>query len=94
MIDKKKENNELSKKFLLEQIKKKIMTTMIGSLDVIEKAYLGDTKDLEQLKNFKEVRKKILDLGNDQILRIEKELNNYDVELTHYTPKNLVKPKV
>ena len=60
-IKKKKENEELSKKMLFDDISKKIKTTMIGSLDAIEKEFLpyfsNEDIKVDFLEKFKEARK-------------------------------------
>ena len=96
-LKKKRENEELSKKMLFDDISKKIKTTMIGSLDAIEKSfslYFSDEQTrLDFLDKFKDARKRILDLGNEQILKIKEEINNYNIENKNHIPKNLVKRK-
>jgi hypothetical protein len=96
-MKKKKEYEELSKKLLLDEITKRIKTTMIGSLDSIEKTFTSyfssDDTRLDFLEKFKEARKRILDLGNEQILKIKEELEDYLVENKSHIPKNLVKRK-
>jgi hypothetical protein len=96
-IKKKKEYEELSKKLLLDEITKRIKTTMIGSLDSIEKTFTSyfssDDTRLDFLEKFKEARKRILDLGNEQILKVKEELEDYIVENKSHIPKNLVKRK-
>lgn len=96
-IKRKKEYEELSKKLLLDEITKRIKTTMIGSLDSIEKTFSSyfsseDTR-LDFLEKFKEARKRILDLGNEQMLKVKDELEDYIVENKSHIPKNLVKRK-
>jgi hypothetical protein len=96
-IKKKKEYEELSKKLLLDEITKRIKTTMIGSLDSIEKTFTSyfssDDTRLDFLEKFKEARKRILDLGNEQILKVKEELEDYLIENKSHIPKNLVKRK-
>jgi hypothetical protein len=96
-VKKKKENEELSRKMLFDDVSKKIKTTMIGSLDAIEKTFSSyfteeDTR-VDFLDKFKDVRKRILDLGNEQILKIKEEINNYNIESKKHVPRNLVKIK-
>lgn len=96
-LKRKKDNEEISKKILLDDISKKIKTTMIGSLDAIEKCfstYFYDEKTkMDFLEKFRDARKRILDLGNEQILKIKDDINNYNIESKSYIPKNLVKRK-
>ena len=70
---------------------------MIGSLDAIEKcfsAYFSDEETrMDFLEKFRDARKRILDLGNEQILKIKDDINNYNIESKSYVPKNLVKRK-
>ena len=82
---------EISKERLLNTAKKKIQTTMIGSLSTIEKhfSFLWDvdnpTMEQEQLKNlFEDLRSEILDRGNTQIRNLENEFSNYEVTWKKY----------
>lgn len=82
-------SKDLSHESLLKQAKKKIQTTMIGSLSDIENHFgflwgFGDDSELsEEQKHmkeiFEEVRAKILDRGNTQIRDIELEFVNYEI---------------
>ena len=83
---------ELSKARLLDVSKKKVQTTMIGSLSTIEKYFgflwEGDNLSEHQLemKNiFEEVRSEILDRGNTQIRNLENEFTHYDILWKKYT---------
>ena len=93
----KRKFKEESKKLLLGDVTRKIKTTMIGSLDAIEQSFTAYFSDenlkLEFLEKFKETRKRILDLGNNQILKIQEDLENYEIECKSYKPKNLLKRK-
>ena len=93
----KKQLEEESKRLILGDISQKIKTTMIGSLDAIEKTFSSyfvcDELKADFLDKFREVRKRILDLGNEQILKVSKELDNYDIECKNFKPTNLVKRK-
>lgn len=86
-----------SKDNLTDEISKKIKTTMIGAINAIEKNFEdklnGEDPDFDFLKKFKEVRKSILDLGNEQILRAKNEINNYNVEWKNFQPKDLIEDK-
>ena len=92
-----KKHEEESKRLILGDISQKIKTTMIGSLDAIEKTFSSYFTDeevkLDFLEKFRDVRKRILDLGNEQILKVSKELDNYDIECKNFKPVNLVKRK-
>lgn len=83
-------SKDVSHESLLKQAKKKIQTTMIGSLSDIENYFgflwgFGDnnTELSEEQKHmkeiFEEVRAKILDRGNTQIRDIELEFVNYEI---------------
>lgn len=83
-------SKDVSHDSLLKQAKKKIQTTMIGSLSDIENYFgflwgFGDnnTELSEEQKHmkeiFEEVRAKILDRGNTQIREIELEFVNYEI---------------
>jgi hypothetical protein len=83
---------ELSRDRLLGAAKKKIQTTMIGSLSSVESHFgflwEGDklTPEQEQLKNiFENLRSEILDRGNTQIRNLEQEFSNYDITWKKYT---------
>ena len=83
---------ELSKDRLLSAAKKKVQTTMIGSLSSIEK-YFGFLWDVEnptaeqsQLKDFfEDLRSEILDRGNTQIRNLENEFLNYEITWKKYS---------
>ena len=80
---------EVSKDELFKSCKKKIQTTMIGALDVLEKRFgflwshdnLEDlSQEQKQLKDmYDEARADILDKGNNQIRNLESEFSNYEV---------------
>lgn len=82
-----------SKKRLKDIALKKIKTTMIGAISAIEEQF-GDlwghgqdntTKDQEKMRSiWAEVRKKILDIGNNQMANLSSELNQYDVDWQRY----------
>ena len=83
---------ELSKDRLLAAAKKKIQTTMIGSLSSMEKyfGFLWDvenpTQEQQKLRDFfEEMRSEILDRGNTQIRNLENEFLNYDITWKKYT---------
>jgi|LakMenE01Jun11ns_1017448.scaffolds.fasta_scaffold9957778_11 hypothetical protein len=83
---------EMSRERLLNAAKKKIQTTMIGSLSTVEKhfSFLWDvenpTAEQDQLKNlFEDLRSEILDRGNTQIRNLENEFSNYDIVWKRYS---------
>jgi transcription termination factor Rho len=85
-----------SKDRLSKIIKKKVQTTMIGALSVIEEnfGFLWSspdgslTKEQEVMKNlYNKVRSEILDRGNNQSRNIDAELAQYDVEWLRYSMK-------
>jgi len=89
---KEEHNKEISKQRLLEISKKKIQTTMIGSLSSIEKhfGFLWDSDNLSQeqleLKEvFENLRSEILDRGNTQIRNLENEFVHYEIVWKKYT---------
>lgn len=93
-MDRKKDIlNERSKTRLKKEIKKKIQTTMIGSLSSIEK-YFGFlwgeesddlTKDQMKMRDiFEDMRTEILDKGNIQIRNADAEIETYDVVWNKY----------
>lgn len=83
---------EVSKNKLYQVSKKKILTTMIGALDAIEKNFgflWGDPEDMTvQQKQMRliydQIRSEILDRGNTQIRNLEAEFSNYDIVFKKY----------
>lgn len=85
---------EASANRLSKIAKKKIQTTMIGSLSTVEKFFgflwaHGDSEELtpeqEHMKNlFDEARAEILDRGNSQIRNLETEVAQYDISWKRY----------
>lgn len=79
---------------LAKILKKKIETTMIGSLSSVEEhfgfmwaddsPYPEDVKS-EMLDLYNKVRSEILDKGNGQARNVEAELSQYDVKWLRYT---------
>lgn len=90
---------------LLKHAKKKIQTTMIGSLSDVESFFgflwgfgISDLELTEEQKHMKsiyeEVRAKILDRGNTQIRDLELEFINYEISRKKYYIKlPVAKPK-
>ena len=86
--------NERSKTRLKKEVKKRILTTMIGSLSSIEKFFgflWGEgsegeptAEQLQMRELFEELRTEILDKGNNQIRNTEAEIQNYDVTWNKY----------
>lgn len=86
--------NERSKTRLKKEIKKRIQTTMIGSLSSVEKYFgflWGENLESELTKEqmrmreiFEEMRTEILDKGNSQIRNSDSEIENYEVVWTKY----------
>ncbi len=89
-------NKELSRDGLFKAAKKKIQTTMIGSLSTLESSFgflwgfdvAEEERTPEQKKVYEiyeEARAQILDRGNTQIRNLESEFVNYDiVRKKHY----------
>lgn len=75
---------------LTESIRRRITTTMIGSIDAVEKKFgflwsdqnTQDAKFMQKL--FLEVRKTILDNGNAQLKAAQEEIAGYEVEQSNY----------
>lgn len=63
-----------SKKILFQEVSRRIKTTMIGSIAVLEQHFEKDDPA------FAEIRKNILDLGNNQIRCLEQTLEHFDIE--------------
>lgn len=64
---------------LKDKCRKAVNTTMIGSLFIIEQEMSHELQDPEFNKLYKLVREKILDLGNEQINRLEDSFKKFDV---------------
>ena len=85
---------EASRTRLSKIAKKKIQTTMIGSLSTVEKFFgflwgHDNEEELppeqEHMKNlFDEARAEILDRGNSQIRNLETEVAQYDISWKRY----------
>lgn len=92
----------LSHDNLFKMAKKKIQTTMIGSLSTIEE-YFGFlwnfgaddselTEEQKHMRNiYEDARAKILDRGNTQIRDLELEFINYDITKKKYHIKLPIK---
>lgn len=85
---------EVSKNKLYQVAKKKILTTMIGALDSIEKSFgfLWNNEDpTSQQKQMRmiydQIRSEILDKGNTQIRNLEAEFSNYDIVFKKYSTR-------
>ena len=83
-------NKDMSRDKLFKAAKKKIQTTMIGSLSTLESSFgflwgfeaEEEDRTPEQKKLFEiyeEARAQILDRGNTQIRNLETEFVNYDI---------------
>ena len=72
---------------LSKLVKKKIQTTMIGSLSTFEK-HLGEVlEDNEELQNlYNKARSEILDKGNYQLRNVDSDFKNFIVKekIRHY----------
>lgn len=84
---------DLVKNKLKTECQKKIDTTMIGALSAIEDAFgeLWNHQSLYQNEDelfwkekYEILRSKILDNGNNQKRKLEKELESYEVSLRRY----------
>lgn len=76
----KKQFLDLSNERLLKIVSSKIRTTFIGGLSIFEEEFkdlIGKNSELWQ-----QVRKKILDAGNNNIRAIEKEFRQYEINWT------------
>ncbi|MAF23960.1 hypothetical protein CL634_00015 [bacterium] len=89
-----KQFKTVSKERLLKLAKKKVQTTMIGSLSTVEK-FFGflwghendgtPTPEEQHMKElYEEVRSEILDRGNTQARNLEAEFAYYDIEWLRY----------
>jgi hypothetical protein len=88
-------SKDVSHDNLLKFVKKRVQTTMIGSLSDIEEFFgflwnFGSseqelTEEQKQLKSiYEEARAKILDRGNTQIRDLELEFTNYEIGRKKY----------
>lgn len=76
---------DASRKRLSSVLKKKIQTTMIGSLSSIEEHFgflwEGDTEEHKKMSElFQTIRSEVLDKGNHQARNIDVELSQYEIE--------------
>lgn len=87
--------DERSKSRLKKEIKKRIQTTMIGSLSSIEKFFgflWGEGSDDDCITDqqaqmreiFEDLRTEILDKGNTQIRNSDSEIENYEILWNKY----------
>ena len=60
---------------LYQTMRKRIMTTMIGSL-----ASLEEFKEIFEEDEYEELRKDILDKGHFQIRELERDLDGFDIK--------------
>ena len=99
---KKNQDKERSRERLSKNCKKKIQTTMIGSLSSIEE-YFGHlwgheqegelTEEQEELRLiYEELRSEILRKGNTQIRNVDAEMSEYDIQWSRYQYQIPVKP--
>lgn len=81
-----------SKERLKKIADKKLQTTMIGALDSIEK-HLGTLWENDEIlrEKYELIRQEILDRGNDQIRKLNTEIDQYEVEWLRYHLKLKVK---
>lgn len=89
---------ELSKQNLIQNLKKKLNTIMIGAIAQFEKhfgkewGYGKEDKDCGEQENsqfdiWEKCREEVLDLGNKQIRAAIKEIERYNVDLKGNTVK-------
>jgi hypothetical protein len=77
--------NSESKSRLLSILRKKLMCSFIGALDRIEKSKFGELIDKPEWEaEYENLRREILNNGNQQIRAIEDELNHYTVHWERY----------
>lgn len=93
-----KDYKDRSKERLSSILKKKIQTTMIGSISSIEEHFGflwdGDTEDHKKMSEiFQKIRSEILDKGNHQARNIDIELSQYEIEWLRNTLHLQIKNK-
>jgi len=82
-----------NKESLKNNLKKRVRTTMIGAIAAIEDEFgflfghgkielTQEEKALDHI--FQEIRGRILDLGNEQIEKIESDVEPYNIEGPYY----------
>lgn len=84
---------EASRTRLIKDVSKRMNTCFIGALDAIEKNmgflwegdYCEQEAQEEMRRIFQNVRKEILDNGNNQIREFKGDLLNYDVKYNGFT---------
>ena len=97
-------NKDMSRDKLFKAAKKKIQTTMIGSLSTLESSFgflwgfeaEEEDRTPEQKKLFEiyeEARAQILDRGNTQIRNLQAEISNYDISWKRHTVTMPVKER-
>lgn len=95
---------ENSRRRLSNIISKKFETTMIGSLDIIEKnlGFLwGHGKDYGEKSTsekmyydlYQEIRTQILDKGNNQLRLVQTELSEYNISWNRYKQDFIIKKR-
>ena len=93
-----------SRNRLMDAIKKKFDTTMIGALAAFEEEFgelWGDGLGIDQLtldqleerERWDRVRSKVLDNGNNQSRSAAEEISHYTVTFNKYVTKFVVKPQ-
>lgn len=93
-----------SKRRLMDNVKKRIETTMIGALAAFEEEFgelWGNNLDLDDLtqdqleerERWERVRSKVLDNGNNQSRSAMEEISQYNVSWNRYITKFIVKNK-
>lgn len=75
---------DTDKNRLTKVIENRIVTTMIGALAAIEEGF-ADMWDRDHADAFQDVRKRILDLGNQQNRKMAEDLDNYDVKWNKFS---------
>src|SRR5688572_6960260 len=91
----------LSKERLLKICSTKIRTTMIAALDTVEKKLetlwqstgKPSNEQLVLIQLYQEMRKEILDKGNQQIRNLEDEFDQYEIHWKRHTLKLPVRNK-
>lgn len=78
-------SNQESAEMLCMQLKKRVKTTMIGSIASIEEnlSFLwerGDEESEKFFELFQKIRSEILDKGNRESRNLESDLNKYEIK--------------
>jgi hypothetical protein len=73
------------KESTIHKVEKNFMTTTVGAINAFEEEFRDLMENDEFKSRFQQVRKRILDIGNDQKRRSNRVLNKSTIERPRYT---------